>query len=533
MTMKDLPHVDITSLLPERPEVNWPGCTLAILRGDEVVQTFHHGSASVEHGVPIGPETNFRIASVTKQFLCAGVVALSDEGKLELDAPLGRYLPDLKPAVAAVTLRQAMSNTSGIRDHFELFYTAGGGLSVPHRLQASRDICMAQESTNFEPGSQYLYSNANFLLLSKVAEDAAGEPLEAYLDHRFFAPLGMTRTALRPGQFDVIPHAATGYVDHGDGILRRGRMTQELWGEGSAWSCVEDLVTWLRYCRADPDGIIARMRAPQVFTTGDLSGYGLGLFVEEWRGQARTGHQGLWPGFRAEIMYYPQHDIGLVCLSNLSTLEPSALNRQILAELLGPDLPPRATDIDPALWTAAETAGPWYDPDSLTLVGFTGGTEDPQLSAYGGQGPLTALDTTRLAPDVSRSEIREIDLSQAAQGQITLVRSSGQIVPLAPLSAHAPDLGHDALPGHWYCPETDAHLHIAPTGDGFEVRTPGFRGHDWVTTPIDGGLLKIEEFSGPWPRCFYLHAERSEAGDTILIVNGPRVRRLVYAPLPG
>ena len=522
--MKDFPALNIPDLLPDRPEGPWPGCALAILRGGEVVQTFYHGAASVEHDVPIGPQSVFRIASVTKQFLCAGLVALSDAGKLDLDAPLGQYLDGLQPAVAAVTLRQAMSNTSGIRDHFELFYMAGGGLSVPHRLEASVAISKRQQSTNFPPGSQYLYSNANFLLLSRIAQDAAGEPLEDYLDRRFFAPLGMTRTRLRPGQFDVIPHAVTGYVDRGEGRLERGRMTQDLWGEGSAWSCLDDLVTWLRYYRTDPDGIIARLRVPQPFIDGGLSGYGLGLFVEPWRGLSRIGHQGLWPGFRAEIMWYDEADIGLVCLSNLSSLEPAAVNRKVIEALLPDRLEARSTELDPGLWAAAKEAGPWYDPDSLTLVEFAEDATGPQLVAFGGPAPLTAQSPDRAAPDFSRTELSEIDLSAAADGRIVLVRSSGQRVPLVPLSHHRPAVAQDGLVGAWSCPEIEGVMTIGKGDAGYSVETPGFRGHDWVVTPIDGGLLKIEEFNGPWPRVFYL----SGTAEGELIVAGPRVRRLVY-----
>lgn len=527
MTASPVPLSDdeIRALLPDHPE--GPGCAIAILRGGEVERTFLHGHASVEHRVPIGPRTVFRVASITKQFLCAGLLALADDGLLDLDAPLAAHLPEMHPVPGAATLRQAMSNTSGIRDHLELWYVSGGGLQSPHRLRDSLALAMRQSATNFPPGSRYLYSNANFLLLTAVLERVAGEDVATFLNRRFFAPLGMGRTRLRGGHHDVIDDLASGYVAKPDGRIERGRLTAELWGEGSAHSCLEDLARWMRWCRKDPEGLIARMREPARFLNGVPGFYGLGLFVDPWRGARRLGHSGLWPGYLTEIVWYDEADVAIVCLSNCNAIEPAVVTRR-LAERVVPGLAPApaAAALDAGAWAAARASAPWIAADTLDVAEFSEGAGGaPQFVSYGGDVPLIPTSPMVLALDTGRSEYRQIDLARAAVGEVALVRANGERVALRPSASmtDAPEIA--VLAGRWRCADAEGPLLIEVDGDAVRVATPAFRGHDWIATPLPGGLLKIEERTGPWPRCFWIRG-LSEAA---LVLSGPRVRRLHYA----
>lgn len=517
-----LSDTEIRALLPDHPD--GPGCAIAILRAGQVERTFCYGNASIEHGAPIGPQTVFRIASVTKQFLCAGLLALADEGKLDLDAPLKRYLPDMHPVPGAATLRQAMANTSGIRDHLELWYIAGGGLQVPHRLRDSLALAMQQSETNFAPGARYLYSNANFLFLSQIAETAAGLPLEEYLTKRFFKPLGMTRTRLRSGHHDVIDKLATGYVVKDGDTLERGKMTAELWGEGSAHSCLEDLVKWLQYYRDDPDGLIARMRVPVAFSNGRPGFYGLGLFVDPWRGARRVGHYGLWPGYLTEIIWYDEPDVAFICLSNCNAIEPALINKR-LAQRVIPDLQePHRASVDPTAWQAACAHPLWINIETLDTATFSQDAQGAlQLGYYGGQAALVATSHSEVAMDYGRSEYRAFDLAEADKGRVTVTYASGDRVILRPASARMSGTIDD-LAGNWFAPDTQSTLSVAIRNGTIKVETPGFRGHDWISIPLPGGLLKIEEITGPWPRCFFLF----RSGEDEVTLSGPRVRRMRY-----
>lgn len=517
----------LKDILPDAGRTDWPGCAIAIMQNGDVAQTFCTGLASVEHRVPIGPDTVFRIASVTKQMLCAGLVALADDGKLDLDAPLGDYI-DLSPAIRDVTLRQAMSNTSGIRDHLELWYMAGGGLQVPHRLADSLRLAARQGATNFPPGSRYLYSNANFLLLSQVAETVSGQPVADYLEARFFRPLGMTRTRLRGGHHDVIEGMATGYVVDQAGDLKRGRITTELSGEGSACSCLNDLVKWVGYYRADPDGIIARLRVPQPVGHG-LAPYGLGLFAETWRGISAVLHGGLWPGYLTEVLFVPEKDLAVITLANVNSIEPSQINRKIVEALIAePGGPAPEATPDAAAWRACIEAGLWIEPDTLDVAEFTQGENGRRgLNTYGFAAALVCDSPETLRPEFARSDYAAIRIGDAEDGRIGLQLVNQETLTLVPAATMQPARDHADFVGTWWCDDIDALLRIRREGAAFEVETPGFRGHDWVATPLDGGILQIEEFTGPWPRRFFLLLQ--ERGDhQVLIVNGPRVRRLEY-----
>ncbi|WP_102107623.1 serine hydrolase domain-containing protein [Oceaniglobus roseus] len=521
-TLKRPSEEDFRACLPETAE--GPGCAMAVLHKGEVAAEFCTGMASVEHGVPITPDTVFRIASVTKQFLCAAVMTLADAGKLSLDDRLGQHLPELQGTPATVTIAQAMSNTSGIRDHLELWYIAGGGLPVPHRLRDSVAMCARQTETNFPPGSSYLYSNANFLLLSRIAEQAAGERIEDYIERRFFTPLGMTSTKLRPGHHDVIPHLAAGYVEK-DGKISRGQITTELWGEGSAHSTLNDLVKWARYYREDPDGLIARMRVPAAFSGGGAGYYGFGLFAEPWRGMSSVGHTGLWPGYQAEIVWFDDPDVTLVCLSNLSTLVPRLVNRKLAERLFDGTLAPApegSPDMD--LWAEGAAQGPYFSPETLTMVGLCIEDGTPKLEIHGGKVEVLAESPTRLTPAAGAAETAWFDIAGIPEGYIEMQRRNGEVVRLQALDT-LPPLGEEgALAGSWWCGETASRLIVTRDADGYRVRTPQYWAHAWVSPPLPAGIMAIEDFTGPWPRRFLL----VPTGPDEMAVAGPRVTRLRF-----
>ncbi len=512
---------DFRACLPDHAE--GPGCTIAVLDKGELVATFCTGLASVEHGVPITPDTVFRIASVTKQFLCAAVLTLVDAGKLALDETLGQHLPELQGVPATVTIAQAMSNTSGIRDHLELWYIAGGGLPVPHRLRNSLEMCARQKETNFPPGSSYLYSNANFLLLSKIAEQASRQPLADYVDERFFAPLGMTSTRLRAGHHDVIPGLASGYVEK-DCAITRGQMTTEIWGEGSAHSTLNDLIRWGRYLREDSEGLIARMRVPAAFTGGETGFYGFGLFSEPWRGLSTVGHPGLWPGYQAEIVWFDGPDVTLICLSNLSSIVPRMVNRKLAEHLFAENLPPVGdVKLDMDLWREGAAAGPFFSLETLSMVGLCLEDDTPQLEIYGAKIDVFPLGPARVVPAVGGAEAAWFDIAEVADGRITMQRRNGEVVTLQALKTLPAIAPADALVGSWWCDDTQSRLIVCREADGFAVTTPQYWDHEWVATPLDAGLLMIEDFTGPWPRRFLLVP--SEDG---MVVAGPRVTRLAF-----
>src|SRR6478735_3841759 len=152
-----------------------PGAVVAMMRAGQIEVCKGYGLASIELGVPITPKTRFRIASVSKQFTVTAALMLAAEGKLALSHPPHKYLPELKPL--PVTIDQMMRNSSGLPDFLELLRLGGHGLDKPARAVEFLAAAARNGHLNFEPGSRFLYSNTNFLLLGLIIEKVTQKKL--------------------------------------------------------------------------------------------------------------------------------------------------------------------------------------------------------------------------------------------------------------------------------------------------------------------------------------------------------------------
>src|SRR5216684_2288730 len=258
-----------------------PGAVVAVMRAGAIELCKGYGLASIELGVPIGPKTRFRIASVSKQFTVSAALMLADEGKLALSDPPHKYLRELRPL--PVTIDQMMRNASGLPDFLELLRLGGHSLDKPARPQDLLAACLRNGHLNFKPGSRFLYSNSNFLLLGLIIEKVAGKTLGDVLAERIFQPLGMTRTLLAHEIDTVIPGLATGYLGDDQAGFRRAAHAYPQGGEGGLVSTVEDLLIWSRHFDDPVLGktVPAQLVAAAPLTGGHANGYRRGVGVGE------------------------------------------------------------------------------------------------------------------------------------------------------------------------------------------------------------------------------------------------------------
>jgi len=309
-----------------------PGAAIGVVQAGELVVHRCAGLASLELGVPIGPETSFRVASVTKQFTCAAVLMLAAEGRLRLEDDVRAHLPEFPDMGALVTVAHLLHNSSGVRDMLGIMRQGGADLGQPVRPDELMAGILRQRTLNFEPGSRFLYSNSNFLLLGRIAERVSGEPLRAFLDRRVFVPAGMSRTHLVEQVGEVVSGLATGYFRR-DGAWVRAPHAFPLHGEGGLVSCVEDLALWSRWLDANPD--LADALATQApFSNGAVNLYARGQVVRDYRGVRTVGHGGLWPGYRTEFLRAPAEDITVIVIANRADADPNLLAHQVLDLLL-------------------------------------------------------------------------------------------------------------------------------------------------------------------------------------------------------
>ena len=240
--MNDLDHLllrrRVERMLAPWRQSDGPGMTLGVVLGRDLAVHESAGMASIELRVPIGPQTTFRIASVSKQFTCAAILLLAAEGRLSIDDDVRRYVPALPDLGHLITLAHLMHNTSGIRDMLEIMRLGGVDLGQPCEPQDLLDGVCRQRGLNFMPGSRYLYSNSNFMLLGRIVEQVSEQPFRDFLDRRIFAPLGMNATRHVERTTEVVPNLATGYFPGRRGGWTRAQHDFPLHGEGGLVACV-------------------------------------------------------------------------------------------------------------------------------------------------------------------------------------------------------------------------------------------------------------------------------------------------------
>ena len=317
--------------LMERYDGAVPGASLLVVRDGEALVQRGYGLSDLEQGVEAGPATNYRLASVSKQFTAAAILLLVQDGKLGLDDPLRRWLPSLPRAADAITLRHLLTHTSGLVDYEDLMAADYAGQI---RDAGVLQLLEREDRTWFAPGSAYRYSNSGYALLALVVEQASGETFQQFLRRRIFEPLGMHDTLAHVRGGPDVPHRAYGYSEV-DGDAAGGGAAGKHWmrtdqsatsavlGDGGIYSSLVDLARWdaaLYDDRLLDDASRRLAFSPQAAVTGEPyeAGYGFG-----WRITGETlWHSGETIGFRNVIVRWPRRKLTVILLSNRNDPEP-------------------------------------------------------------------------------------------------------------------------------------------------------------------------------------------------------------------
>jgi CubicO group peptidase (beta-lactamase class C family) len=310
-----------------------PGASVLVLRDGALVFRRAYGLADLEQHVAATPATNYRLASMTKQFTAAAVLALVEDGHLSLDDPVRKWLPSLPPATEAITLRHLLTHTSGLIDYEDLIP------ATETQQVHDADVLHLLESQNrlyFAPGTSYRYSNTAYALLALIVARAAGEDFASFLRARIFLPLGMRDTIAYEAGVSSVIHRAFGYSYDGSAWRRTDQsVTSAVLGDGGVYSSIEDLAKW-DAALYDERLLSARSLAlaftPATATDDPAVRYGFG-----WRISGETlWHSGETLGFRNVIVRYPRHHFSVIVLTNRDAPEPYPLALAI-AKLYVPD----------------------------------------------------------------------------------------------------------------------------------------------------------------------------------------------------
>lgn len=318
-------------------ERNIPGAAIVVVKNGKIVKSEGYGIASVEFNVPVTKETVFEIGSVSKQLTAAGIMLLVEDGKVILDEKISKYLTNTPDSWKDVTVRNLLTHTSGIKSYSSI----AEGFELSRRLKADGFIkLLSTYPLDFETGTDYVYSNSGYSLLSYIIESASGKNYWDFMRERIFNPLGMTKTADRDPQY-IIKNRATGYEWRGNRLTGRDGNLTDLQGAGAIVSTVLDLAKWDLALRNDTllkQTSKLEMWKALTFNDGKTYPYGLGWRLSEIRGHKLIAHSGQTAGYGANLSRYVDDDITVIALTNLGTTGMGTLITQGVAKLYIPDI---------------------------------------------------------------------------------------------------------------------------------------------------------------------------------------------------
>ena len=213
-------HASVSDQVDEvftRYNESTPGCSVAASRDGKILFDRSFGLANLEHEVANSSETRFYAGSVSKQFTAAAVALLVLDGKLALDDDIWRYFPELPAYAEKISVRQLVHHTSGLRDYLTLMGLAGWDFANAVTTEEVIDLIARQQAPNFEPGTEYLYSNTGYFLLAELVARVTQSSLHEFAEKQIFEPFGMTHSHFHDDHLSLIPNRAEGYVSDEDG----------------------------------------------------------------------------------------------------------------------------------------------------------------------------------------------------------------------------------------------------------------------------------------------------------------------------
>ncbi|MCX6137568.1 MAG: serine hydrolase [Ignavibacteriales bacterium] len=329
----------IDSLFAAFNRPDGPGASVMVIRNGRTLLAKGYGMAYVEARRSATPSTNYRLASVTKQFTATAVTILADRKKLRYDNVLTDFFPDFPAYGKKITVKNLLQHTSGLIDYESVMPDT---TTVQLLDKDVLSLMKKQDSTYFEPGTRYLYSNSGYALLALIVEKRSGMTFAKFLQKSIFRPLKMNNTVAYENGISAVKNRAYGYspVDslHPDLFRQTDQsMTSAVLGDGGIYSSVMDLAKWDKALYNSP---LVRKKTqqiafvPNILPDGTNSEYGFGWRISDYKGVKRIHHSGSTIGFRNEIQRFPDKRTTIIVLTNRDNANPKAMVERIAEMLL-------------------------------------------------------------------------------------------------------------------------------------------------------------------------------------------------------
>jgi D-alanyl-D-alanine carboxypeptidase len=309
----------------EMKSQNIPGLSIVVVKDGEIVKRAGYGQANIKLKVPATPETVYRIASVSKQFIATGIMLLAQEGQLTVDDPVGKYLEGTPPAWKAITIRHLLNHTSGLVREAPGF--------APFKIQSDAEVIRTAYPLplRFAPGEKWEYGNVGYFALAEIIRKVSGRPWTEYLTEKAFKPSGM-HTTFPTNTKEKVPNRAHGYTDNDK--LNPADDWTALRPSGAFLSTVLDLAKWDAVLNTDK--VLKESTRRQMWTQGTLKDgtsapYGFGWQIASRNGTKLVYHYGGMTGFRAAFARFVDERLTVIVLMNLDDVDPESIVHGVAA----------------------------------------------------------------------------------------------------------------------------------------------------------------------------------------------------------
>ena len=351
----------INSILSAGTRPDDPGLAALVKDRGRILFEKGYGVRELSADARIDPQTNFRLASFTKQFTATAIMLLVHDGKLQYDDHLTDIFPEFPAYGRAITIRQLLTHTSGLPDYEALMEqeekAKGPIWSAEHQIQDPEVLALLEKQTagKFTPGTSWDYSNSGYVVLGLIIAKVAGMSYREFLYQKIFSSVGMNHTVVYQKGINEVTRRALGYTKEKDTFVETDQSaTSATLGDSGIYSNVADLGKWDEALQkhtllsekemlsaltpvalADGSGPYWPKHGDSFnLAPGEPVSYGYGWFLDPYEGHPRMWHTGSTVGFRTVIERFPSDSLTIIILSNRTDLEPAALSAKIAKQLL-------------------------------------------------------------------------------------------------------------------------------------------------------------------------------------------------------
>jgi CubicO group peptidase (beta-lactamase class C family) len=333
--------IDFDKMLSEQYKANEPGATALVARNGKIVYKKAFGIANMEYNIPMQVDNVFRIGSISKQFTAVAILQLMEQGKLNLQDSINKFIPDYPTHGHKITIEHLLTHTSGIQN-YTVIKVFGEKMTLDLKPTELIDY-FKNEPMEFAPGTKWNYSNSGYYLLGYIVEKVSGKTYPQYVEENFFKPLGMTNSYFGSHSTIVKNRAGAYYEVDSEGFINAHYYNINLvnWA-GAIQSTVEDLFKWHQAVHAYK--LVKKESLNKAFTKykltdGKETQYGYGWFLEDIQGSPTIWHGGISPGFLTHSIYLPKEDVFVAVFSNCACNTPEEIANNMATLAIGKKIP--------------------------------------------------------------------------------------------------------------------------------------------------------------------------------------------------